>query len=214
MRGSTTLGCAAAIVLASAGAWSAPRPAGERLLVIGDSNAVGVGVLPAAVWTNRLERSEKLFVQVWGGPGMSVAHPVLGLARLSECAQAVQGFGTLQAAFLALGSNDYSGTVALDDVRAGVRRLLQSVSTTWICITPLGRMNETVPNALGLTLQDYRTAIASECQALGAALVQGELVVPSNSRLLGGDGLHLTGAGHDRLFRVTRDVLRSLLDVR
>ena len=202
------------MVLASAVAWSMPRQPGERLLVIGDSNAVGVRVLPAAVWTNRIERSEKLFVQVWGGPGMSVAHPVLGLARFSECAQAVQGFGTLQAAILALGSNDYSGAVPLDDVRAGVRRLLQSVSTAWICITPVGRVNETVPNALGLTLQDYRTAIAGECQGQGAALVQGELVAPYGSRLLNEDGLHLTSAGHDHLYRVTRDVLRGLLGVR
>lgn len=194
----------------------APRPAGAaevapdaRILVIGDSNAIAFRELPSVAWTNRLERSEDLFVQVWGGPGLSIAHPMLGLARLSECATAVPGLNSLRAAILDLGSNDYSGAVPLNDVRAGVRMLIGSVASAWICITPPGRVNETVPNAIGLTLQDYRDAIAAECESLGAVIVHGELVNPVSSRLQS-DGLHLTRIGHYRLYRAVRERLRAL----
>lgn len=201
---------AAAVCFPAASPAEAALPATARVLVVGDSNAVGVGETPAFVWTNRLERSEAVFVQVLGAPGATLGHPAFGSLQLAGCVRASEGFTTLRAAILALGTNDFMAAVPLADVRAGVRAIIDALAAPWICITPPGRGNEQVRNQIGLTAQDYRDAIAAECAALGATIVRGEVVVPGDSSMLR-DGLHLNRVGHRQMFRAARDALRHAL---
>lgn len=180
-----------------------------RVLVIGDSNATGVGQEVSVAWTTRLKRAEGEMVQTWGGPGALLAHSLIGMAKLPQCPVADIGLSGVQAAILALGSNDFGVSVPLEAVRAGVRTLVGSATVNWICVTPPGRADEQIPNDLNLFPQDYRDAIAEECRAMGAVVIHGELVVPPNPPNLS-DGLHLSKRGHILLFRAVRDAIRAL----
>lgn len=202
-RRSAMVVIAAAVLLAPLAALAV-----DRILVIGDGTATGVSQRAWVAWTSRLERSEGVKVQIWGGPDASVADPSFGMASMPECPAADAGIFGVQAAILSLGTNDYGRAVPLAQVRAGVRTLLRAVRTDWICITPPGRTEETARNGQDLVLQDYRDAIAAECEAEGAVIIHGEIVVPSNSTVPT-DATSLGLIGHRRMFLAVRDVVRG-----
>ncbi len=108
---------------------------------------------------------------------------------------------------LALGTNDVGNNVPLDTMRAGVARLLGTAPhARWACITPPSIAREdTYRNALGLSVADYRAAIAEACAAAGAVVIEGDRIVPPH--LIQPDGVHVAIVSHARL---AREVARAL----
>lgn len=198
--------CAAAALLCAAGMGQAQM----RVMVIGDSNAVGAGVKPQHAWPMRLMRTARAYVQVFGAPGATIAGPFVGLSFAPQCPAQVVGLFGIDWGILALGTNDFSANVPLATVRDGVRALLGSApSARWICITPPSLAIEAsgAVNALGEPPAAYRSAIAEECTAAGAAVIAGDEVVPPTH--LGPSGVHLSPRGHARLARTVARIVTA-----
>lgn len=184
------------VVAVALGCLLAAAPCAARILVIGDSNAVGHGVKPSRAWTNRLERSVGEFVQVYGAPGAAIGAPLLGVGFGTECLFQDVGLFNVRVAVLALGTNDGMSTLA--DVRLATRQTLQAIDTTWICITPPSVRDETAQ------LAAVRAVIAEECTAAGAALIDGAQLITLDDLA---DDLHLNKRGHAKLARAVKALL-------
>ncbi|MDX2170054.1 MAG: hypothetical protein SF182_23490 [Deltaproteobacteria bacterium] len=180
----------------------AAAPSAARILVVGDSNAVGLGVPASHAWPNRLERMTREFVQVYGAPGLSVGFPEIGVGWQPDClffdlglAAAAPGAG-LRAAVFALGTND--STTPLDLVRSATRNTLAFVHAPWICITPLRVKGEKGE------LDPLRQVIREECQMVGARIVEGGTLIDDDDLY---DGVHLDTSGHAKLARAVAAAL-------
>jgi lysophospholipase L1-like esterase len=165
-----------------------------RILVVGDSNAVGLGVPPSHAWTTRLQRRAREFVQVYGSPGLSVGAPELGVGWQPECLFFDTGIfgatarGGVRVAVFALGTND--STTDLAYVRAGARQTLAFIRAPWVCITPLHTKGEKGQ------LDPLRQVIREECAAVGARIIEGGSLITDRDLL---DDVHLDLSGHAKV---------------
>lgn len=188
-----------ALVLAAA-------PAAGRVIVVGDSNATGLGVPPAAAWPRRLERMLDTPVQVFGSPGASLATPNVGLGTAARCVARMRGIfhPDVPVAILALGTNDRLSTDAA--LREAVRNLLDSLTapTRWVCL---------LPPPSRFDIQFVRDVVADECAAAGAEILDGAAILSRRSDLAP-DGVHLSRSGHYRLARAIATALRRPGDLR
>lgn len=172
----------------------APEGSRARVIVVGDSNATGLGVRPSQSWPRQLERLLDVSVDVYGSPGAALSAPYIGLGWSAQCVTRMRGIfrADVPIAILALGTND-SG-FDTDKVRTAVRNILGSLvdapATRWLCLTP--------PPSSEYDLARARRAIAEECAAAGAEVMDGEAVL-SRSSDIGTDGIHLSRSGHRRL---------------
>ena len=177
---------------------AAANPAAARILVIGDSNALGTGVPPQWAWTTILQRSLDVMVQVYGAPGMSVGSK-FGVGQNDQCILNDIGLFRPKVAIFALGTNDLSTTP--DDLRSATRATLAAVPGRWICITP--------PHIRGndAALDPVRAVITEECTAIDAVVIDG-------ARLFGDadltDNTHLNRGGHLKLARAVTRVARTM----
>lgn len=176
----------------------AAAPAPARILVVGDSNALGVGVTAPQAWTSRLQRARGELVQVYGAPGMAIGAPTVGLGWHTRCLFTATGLQPPRVAILALGTNDADSDPAA--VRRATRATLAAVAAPWICITPPRIADRDA------RLEPIRAAIAAECLAAGAHLVDG--TAPIGLAELG-DGLHFAPRGHARLARAVAQALAA-----
>ncbi len=189
------------VALVLVGLLAAAHPAAARILVIGDSNALGTGVPPQWAWTTIVQRSLGLFVQVYGAPGMSVGSQ-FGVGQNSQCILNDIGLFRPKVAIFALGTNDLPN--ALEDVRSATRATLAAVPARWICITP--------PHIRGndAALDPVRAVITEECNTIGAVVIDGARLV-SDADL--SDKTHLDRGGHLKLARAVTRVVQQM-DVR
>jgi lysophospholipase L1-like esterase len=188
--------------------------ASARILVVGDSNAIGLGVAPELAWPMRLMHALNEPVQVYGAPGAALVAPFpLGIAvntyltpgptpSVAEQTgdgpsgeKIIQGVVGLRCAVLALGTNDAGQQVTGDAIRAAVAAILAPIQAPWICITPPGVINETSRRLTGITMADVRAAIAAECTARGAQVIDGAALLPAKTSLQP-DGRHLAASAH------------------
>lgn len=180
----------------------------RNLLVVGDSITVGVGLKKTRNrWTNLLERKENISVRdfslcagrIWddffagsiGASGQTRAYAYLSF----------QGFGT-KATVIFL-TNDWAVEAPLGEMQTQLDQMLSVVdSHPVLCILPTPRANETLPNGLGLYLDDYRDAIEAVCAAHGAAILDGASIGLTQRHFA--DGVHLNDRGHRKLYRAIR----------
>jgi lysophospholipase L1-like esterase len=187
-------GAALAAVVAAIALCSLTSPCHGRILVVGDSNAVGLGVPPSHAWTTRLQRRAREFVQVYGSPGLTVGGPELGVGWQPECLFFDLGLfgatarGGVRVAVFALGTNDAS--TDLEYVRRGTRQTLAFIKAPWICITPLHTKGEKGQ------LDPLRQVIREECAAAGARIIEGGSLITDADLF---DGVHLDLSGHAKL---------------
>lgn len=173
-----------------------------RILVVGDSNAVGLGVPPSHAWTTRLQRRAREFVQVYGSPGLSVGAPEVGVGWHVDCLFFDTGLfgatarGGVRAAIFALGTND--STVDLEFVRIATRQTLAFVRAPWICITPLHTKGEKGE------LDALRQVIREECQMVGARIIEGGTLITDRDLA---DKVHLDLSGHAKLAQAVFEAL-------
>ena len=175
-------------------------PSQARILVVGDSNALGVGVRTNQAWVVRLQRNLKEYVQVFGAPGATLADPILGIGWAASCLFFDNGiFNSVRVAVLALGSNDANHDPAT--VRDATRKTLSWVRAPWICIIPLHQRGE------DHALDAVRAVISEECTAVGAVLIDGATLIDDGDLA---DIKHLNSIGHAKLARAVRDAVRRL----
>jgi hypothetical protein len=189
MRGAALTAVAAAIALCSLAS-----PCRGRILVVGDSNALGLGMPPSYAWTTRLQRRAREFVQVYGSPGLTVGGPELGVGWQPECMFFDIGLfgasarGGVRVAVFALGTNDSS--TDLEYVRTGTRQTLAFFRGPWICITPLRIKGEKGE------LDPLRQVIREECAAVGARIIEGGTLITDADLF---DNVHLDLSGHAKV---------------
>jgi lysophospholipase L1-like esterase len=114
-------------------------------------------------------------------------------------------------AVCSLGLNDYAQSLPLDEFHANYSRIA-AVAKFWninlICVTPIWKLGEEIPNGRGLTLEDYRQTIAAVCEAFAFPVIAGNDLVPHDLRYYSSSaGLH----PNDRGFRVmARNLYRAM----
>jgi hypothetical protein len=196
------LGC-----LVLAGASAAPA----RILVVGDSNAIGGGdVSPKEAWPVRLMQLLREPVQVFGAPGASFSSPMFGLGTTPRCESLASGVYGLRYAILALGTNELATTSTAETVDADVVAILKSVPAPWVCITPPARNYDTTNfvSTTGLSMDDVRSIITDECLAHGAVVIDGKALLPNEPRFLQADQVHLTREAHRMLAHEVFNVVK------
>lgn len=181
-----------------------------RILVVGDSNAVGAGISPEQAWPVRLMRLLREPVQVFGAPGASFSNPFYGLGTTPRCEALASGMFGLRYAILALGTNELANTSTADTIDADVAAILKSIPAPWVCITPPGNKDDTTNfvSVSGLTVDDVRSIITDECLAHGAVVIDGKALLPNEPRFLLSDQVHLTAAAHRMLAHAVSKVVK------
>lgn len=114
---------------------------------------------------------------------------------------------------LLIGVNDYNGSSPMGLFRTSYSKILlqaQFWGVNVICVTPIWRVGEDLPNREGLYLQDYRNAIVDICTTEGFSVVHGESLIPHDPGLYV-DGLHPNPRGHAFIARRLLPELRRLL---
>ena len=195
-----------------------------RILVVGDSNAVGFEIPAEAAWPMQLMRKLNEPVQVYGGPGNGLAlrFPLgigidtyatpgptpstsLTIGDGPSGEKIIQGMSGLRCAVLALGTNDAGSTASASEIRSAVAAILSPVLAPWICITPPGSNRDATSNG-GILMQDVRAAITAACRAHGATVIDGKALLPFGTSTQS-DGLHLTIAAQTRLAEAVADAI-------
>lgn len=184
--------------------------ANDRLLIYGDSIAIGDGsgtTVQQSCWT----------MQVRHGFAGSVALEAWGYRSLKEDYDRDPSFAALVAKFqqinptrvwLAIGTNDYGlNKWNAASFGAAYATLLDAIHAALptpaiYAATPIVRSVETA-NASGSTTGDYRTEIASACSGRAwATLVDGTAFVTTSDLA---DGIHPNVAGHGKIATAVLD---------
>jgi lysophospholipase L1-like esterase len=98
-----------------------------------------------------------------------------------------------------LGTNDWAYSDPLTTFTTDYTNFINTAAyfgSTVVCVTPIWRSTaEGTMNDVGLTLDDYRAAIAQVCSTLGHPVIDGLTLVPHKAAYFV-DGLHPNNAGY------------------
>lgn len=178
-------------------------PATARVVVVGDSNAVGVRVAPWRTWPRLLERRLHETVQVFGAAGRSLRTFDGGapcLDRMNSRRDSVD----IDVLIVALGTND--AQTDLLTVSDSLKALLYAVpKARWACLLPplvvdgyWHKESQVAP---------VREHIRATCLILGAVVIDTAGTI--GPRELQPDGVHLNERGHRILSEQVAELIRN-----
>lgn len=190
-----------------------------RVAFVGDSIVVGKQIdHPGGTFSHLVERSGFRVHDI----SRDGARATTMLPVVPPVLDFLDGQGTLFPGALAgivvmLGTNDYSQSVPLAQFRETWRAFVQGARSPLICVTPMWRFDEGLPNAAGLVIDDYRQVIREECT--GGVVIEGVDVIPGEPgrtpigapTRFTADGLHPNRKGHRRASRNLRRELGEML---
>lgn len=198
-------------VTLGAGEVSAQDFSGVSILLVGDSIGVSWGASDNSnALQSRLERANRhWYVFNISRAGMGVT-PSKWPAFNPSLIGLNGVFGNY--VVVMLGTNDFGIGAPLDEFATGYQRILDAArwwSVAPVCVTPLWRADEQIPNAQGATLEDYRAAIRLLCA--GFPIVEGPSLIPSGDGFFC-DGLHPNDRGYRALGKNLSRALREVVD--
>jgi len=191
---------------------SPPTSSDVQLVVWGDSIGVGTGATPDFNGWNVLlpySLSSNWGVYNSSGFGQQLVSMVLDASRVAATLATLTPMfvGRTQNLFnLDLCTNDWAAgrtptqvTANLTTLRGAIVGAFPSVKFIWS--SPVGRLNQMVPNVSGFTLVDICNAIQAFAIANGDTFNDGQTAIPPAAPGvippgIGADGLHPTNLGH------------------
>ena len=140
------------------------------------------------------------------------------IAKSFEMITATTDYSAVTAISVGYGVNDWRRDVPIAVFNAAIDAGLANLAArapgrAVVCFLPPYSRGETVANAVGLTLADYRAAAAAKFSAAGAGVVDLSLAgidAGNEAALVNPDGLHFTQAGHAVLAEYAVAQLRSI----
>jgi lysophospholipase L1-like esterase len=190
-----TIIVATSLMLASLGASAA-----NRYVVLSDSiftQAYGT-TRPSKMAFNLVNTRIDAIVHVIGSPGATVAPQGghLGAADMLDAIEFISGRGGMNGVFIQVSTNDHGLGVPLETYKSSLRTLVSGIQSKGLgvmCIKPIWKISQDVPNAVGLTLSHYQQAMTDVCAEYGVATL-----TFSASAADFVDGLHLNETGHGK----------------
>lgn len=186
---------ATTLMLASTAAFAA-----NRYAVISDSiftQAYG-DTRPSKMAFNLVNTKINAIVHVIGSPGATIAPQggYLGASDMLEAIEFISGRGGMQGVFIQVSTNDHGLSVPLETYKSSLRTLVSGIQSKGLgvmCIKPIWKFNQDVPNAVGLKLSHYQQAMAGVCTEYGAATLTFNATSADFV-----EGVHLNEAGHNK----------------
>jgi lysophospholipase L1-like esterase len=185
----------------------------QRIMIIGDSIQSGTGLKrTSSQASDRLQRLANVVVHNFASPGARLTDGFYpGMKHAVDAVWLLHGFFGMQGVVIAIGTNDWAAGVDLAVFSQDYRDFLAALPPTLpvACMGMVWRADEGVPNATGLTLDDFRTAIRDACATRGKPYLEGKDAIP-NSAAYFVDGIHPNDRGHRVMGAFLQRELRGL----
>jgi hypothetical protein len=174
--------------------------AANRVIFITDSmHSQTYGTtLPRQMALHIVQQQTDVVVHNLGSPGGKVVGDATlpGAESLISTAKFIKGQFGAQSVVITIGSNDFGLNTPLATYKAAYKKLvtdLKALGLPVMCVAPVWRYDQDIPNQQGLVLQNYIAATQQACAEANGFFV----TFPADSATQFADGLHFNPTGHN-----------------